>query len=64
MTPKLVAVVDRGSDAVRFVLARFFRFKNAGDTGYLLASADWMPRDLNREILDIQLPTPIRARRV
>ena len=42
---RVVSIVDRYLEH-----ARIFHFENAGDPEYLLASADWMPRNLDRRI--------------
>ncbi len=42
---KVISIVDRYLEH-----ARIFYFKNAADPEYLLASADWMPRNLDRRV--------------
>jgi polyphosphate kinase len=42
---RVVSIVDRYLEH-----ARIFHFQNAGDPEYLLASADWMPRNLDRRV--------------
>jgi polyphosphate kinase len=42
---RVVSIVDRYLEH-----ARIFHFENAGDPEYLLASADWMPRNLDRRV--------------
>ena len=42
---RVVSIVDRFLEH-----ARIFYFENAGDEEYLLASADWMPRNLDRRV--------------
>ncbi len=42
---RVVSIVDRYLEH-----ARIFYFENAGDSEYLLASADWMPRNLDRRV--------------
>jgi polyphosphate kinase len=42
---RVVSIVDRNLEH-----ARIFHFENAGDPEYLLASADWMPRNLDRRV--------------
>jgi polyphosphate kinase len=42
---RVVSIVDRYLEH-----ARIFHFDNAGDPEYLLASADWMPRNLDRRV--------------
>ena len=57
-----ISIVDRYLEH-----ARIFCFENAGEPEYLLASADWMPRNLDRRvevafpILDPALQAAIRA---
>ena len=57
-----ISIVDRYLEH-----ARIFYFENAGEPEYLLASADWMPRNLDRRvevafpILDPALQAAIRA---
>jgi polyphosphate kinase len=46
----VVSIVDRYLEH-----ARIFHFGNAGDPEYLLASADWMPRNLDRR-MEIAFP--------
>jgi polyphosphate kinase len=41
----VVSIVDRYLEH-----ARIFYFENAGSPEYLLASADWMPRNLDRRV--------------
>jgi polyphosphate kinase len=41
----VISIVDRYLEH-----ARIFHFENAGDAEYLLASADWMPRNLDRRV--------------
>ena len=58
---RAISIVDRYLEH-----ARIFHFENAGDAEYLLASADWMPRNLDRRVeiafpvLDPGLQTQIR----
>jgi polyphosphate kinase len=58
---RVVSIVDRYLEH-----ARIFHFQNAGDPEYLLASADWMPRNLDRRVeiafpvLDPRLQAQIR----
>jgi len=42
---RVVSIVDRYLEH-----ARVFHFENAGAPEYLLASADWMPRNLDRRV--------------
>ena len=42
---RAISIVDRYLEH-----ARIFHFENAGDAEYLLASADWMPRNLDRRV--------------
>jgi polyphosphate kinase len=42
---RIVSIVDRFLEH-----ARIFYFENAGESEYLLASADWMPRNLDRRV--------------
>jgi polyphosphate kinase len=42
---RVISIVDRYLEH-----ARIFHFENAGDAEYLLASADWMPRNLDRRV--------------
>jgi len=42
---RVVSIVDRYLEH-----ARIFYFENAGSPEYLLASADWMPRNLDRRV--------------
>jgi polyphosphate kinase len=42
---RLISIVDRYLEH-----ARIFYFEHAGDAEYLLASADWMPRNLDRRV--------------
>ena len=42
---RVTSIVDRYLEH-----ARIFHFDNAGDPEYLLASADWMPRNLDRRV--------------
>src|SRR3990172_11252873 len=42
---RVLSIVDRYLEH-----ARIFYFENAGDAEYLLASADWMPRNLDRRV--------------
>jgi polyphosphate kinase len=42
---RVVSIVDRYLEH-----ARIFHFENAGEPEYLLASADWMPRNLDRRV--------------
>jgi polyphosphate kinase len=42
---RVISIVDRYLEH-----ARIFYFENAGDAEYLLASADWMPRNLDRRV--------------
>jgi polyphosphate kinase len=57
----VVSIVDRYLEH-----ARIFHFENGGDPEYLLASADWMPRNLDRRVeiafpvLDPHLQAQIR----
>jgi polyphosphate kinase len=57
----VVSIVDRYLEH-----ARIFHFENGGDPEYLLASADWMPRNLDRRVeiafpvLDPRLQAQIR----
>lgn len=57
----VVSIVDRYLEH-----ARIFHFGNGGDPEYLLASADWMPRNLDRRVeiafpvLDPRLQAQIR----
>ncbi len=59
---RVISIVDRYLEH-----ARIFHFENAGDREYLLASADWMPRNLDRRIeiafpvLDPRLQAQIHA---
>jgi len=59
---RVISIVDRFLEH-----ARIFYFANAGAGEYLLASADWMPRNLDRRveiafpILDSGLQTQVRA---
>jgi polyphosphate kinase len=58
---RVVSIVDRYLEH-----ARIFHFQNAEDPEYLLASADWMPRNLDRRVeiafpvLDPRLQSQIR----
>jgi polyphosphate kinase len=58
---RVISIVDRYLEH-----ARIFHFENAGDREYLLASADWMPRNLDRRVeiafpvLDPRLQAQIR----
>ena len=58
---RVISIVDRYLEH-----ARIFYFENGDDAEYLLASADWMPRNLDRRIeiafpvLDPHLQTQIR----
>jgi polyphosphate kinase len=58
---RVVSIVDRYLEH-----ARVFHFANAGDPEYLLASADWMPRNLDRRVeiafpvLDPRLQAQVR----
>ena len=58
---RVISIVDRYLEH-----ARIFYFENAGDPEYLLASADWMPRNLDRRVeiafpvLDPDLQAQIR----
>ena len=58
---RVISIVDRYLEH-----ARIFHFGNAGDPDYLLASADWMPRNLDRRIeiafpvLDPRLQAQVR----
>jgi polyphosphate kinase len=58
---RVVSIVDRYLEH-----ARVFHFGNDGDPEYLLASADWMPRNLDRRVeitfpvLDPDLQAQIR----
>jgi polyphosphate kinase len=42
---RVISIVDRYLEH-----ARIFHFENAGEAEYLLASADWMPRNLDRRV--------------
>jgi len=42
---RVISIVDRYLEH-----ARIFYFENAGSAEYLLASADWMPRNLDRRV--------------
>jgi polyphosphate kinase len=42
---RVVSIIDRYLEH-----ARIFYFENAGESEYLLASADWMPRNLDRRV--------------
>jgi len=42
---RVISIVDRYLEH-----ARIFNFENGGDPEYLLASADWMPRNLDRRV--------------
>jgi polyphosphate kinase len=42
---RVISIVDRYLEH-----ARIFHFENAGDAEYLLASADWMPRNLDHRV--------------
>jgi polyphosphate kinase len=42
---RVISIVDRFLEH-----ARIFYFENAGEPEYLLASADWMPRNLDRRV--------------
>jgi polyphosphate kinase len=42
---RVISIVDRYLEH-----ARIFYFENAGEPEYLLASADWMPRNLDRRV--------------
>ena len=42
---RAISIVDRYLEH-----ARIFHFENGGDAEYLLASADWMPRNLDRRV--------------
>jgi polyphosphate kinase len=58
---RVISIVDRYLEH-----ARIFYFENGDDAEYLLASADWMPRNLDRRVeiafpvLDPHLQTQIR----
>ena len=52
---RVVSVVDRYLEH-----ARIFRFENGGDPKLFLASADWMPRNLDRRI-ELMVPVEDRA---
>jgi polyphosphate kinase len=58
---RVISIVDRYLEH-----ARISHFENGGDAEYLLASADWMPRNLDRRVeiafpvLDSHLQTQIR----
>jgi polyphosphate kinase len=58
---RVISIVDRYLEH-----ARISYFENGGDAEYLLASADWMPRNLDRRVeiafpvLDPHLQTQIR----
>ncbi len=58
---RVISIVDRYLEH-----ARIFHFGNGGDAEYLLASADWMPRNLDRRVeiafpvLDPRLQAQIR----
>jgi polyphosphate kinase len=58
---RVVSIVDRFLEH-----ARIFYFENAGEPEYLLASADWMPRNLDRRVeiafpvLDLGLQAQVR----
>ena len=58
---RVVSIVDRFLEH-----ARIFYFENAGEPEYLLASADWMPRNLDRRVeiafpvLDVGLQAQVR----
>ncbi|MGH7353071.1 MAG: polyphosphate kinase 1 [Candidatus Rokuibacteriota bacterium] len=42
---RVISIIDRYLEH-----ARIFHFENGGDPEYLLASADWMPRNLDRRV--------------
>jgi polyphosphate kinase len=58
---RVIAIIDRYLEH-----ARIFYFHNAGDSTYLLSSADWMPRNLDRRveiafpITDLQLQAKLK----
>jgi len=58
---RVISIVDRFLEH-----ARIFYFENAGEMEYLLASADWMPRNLDRRVeiafpvLDLGLQAKVR----
>ncbi len=58
---RVISIVDRYLEH-----ARIFFFENAGEVEYLLASADWMPRNLDRRVeiafpvLDRKLQVQVR----
>jgi len=58
---RVISIVDRYLEH-----ARIFYFENGGDAEYLLSSADWMPRNLDRRVeiafpvLDHHLQTQVR----
>ena len=58
---RVIAIIDRYLEH-----ARIFYFHNAGDSTYLLSSADWMPRNLDRRveiafpIIDLQLQAKLK----
>jgi len=58
---RVISIVDRYLEH-----ARIFFFENAGEVEYLLASADWMPRNLDRRVeiafpvLDPKLQVQVR----
>ena len=58
---RVISIVDRYLEH-----ARIFFFENAGEVEYLLASADWMPRNLDRRVeiafpvLDPKLQAQVR----
>jgi polyphosphate kinase len=57
-TIEVVSIVDRFLEH-----ARVFHFRNGGDEEVYLASADWMPRNLDRRIeLMFPVPPPVRRR--
>jgi polyphosphate kinase len=51
---RVISIVDRYLEH-----ARIFYFQNAGEPVYLLASADWMPRNLDRRV-EIAFPCSSR----
>ncbi len=58
---RVISIIDRYLEH-----ARVFFFENAGEVEYLLASADWMPRNLDRRVeiafpvLDPKLQAQVR----
>ncbi len=59
---RVISIIDRFLEH-----ARVFCFENGGEAEYLLASADWMPRNLDRRVetafpvLDPRLQAQIRS---